>query len=242
MGGGDFGKKFHWSQNCPLRQKWPTFWCFKHEIKLWTQFYSLNSVKIDEKLIFQIFWDKSPWVGGNKVWSKKGEECQMGRRPGKNIYFSAIWAKFPSRMADFPYVFLYYFPQNHNISREGASLLPGFFQQWWGDWLFFPLMGGHSQSPSKKPWCKNKNTQTFSICMYRVGPFNIWKQTKQTKICKAWKITHMKITLFTVLHILAKSSTILVMYRRCILFKYLQCSRKYGAKFVCSGNCLYSLP
>ena len=61
-------------------------------------------------------------------------------RPGKNIYFPAIWARFPSRMADFPHVFLYFFlkitkslsksqnfPQNHKISWQWDSPLPGVF-------------------------------------------------------------------------------------------------------------------
>ena len=43
----------------------------------------------------------------------------------KNIYFPAIWAKFPLRMADFHInVFLYCFPLNYENCWEGAS----FFQ------------------------------------------------------------------------------------------------------------------
>ena len=60
----------------------------------------------------------------------------MGR-PGKNVYFPASWAKFPSSRVDFPpvwdgfpYVFLYFFPPNHKISRQGASRFAYFFQAW----------------------------------------------------------------------------------------------------------------
>ena len=56
-------------------------------------------------------------------------------RPGKNVFFPASWAKFPSSRADFPpvwdgfpYVFLYFFPPNHKISRQGASRFAYFFQ------------------------------------------------------------------------------------------------------------------
>ena len=55
-------------------------------------------------------------------------------RLGKNVYFPASWAKFPSSRVDFPpvwdgfpYVFLYFFPPNHKISRQGASHFACFF-------------------------------------------------------------------------------------------------------------------
>ena len=45
----------------------------------------------------------------------------------KYFYFPASWAIFPSSIADFPHVFLYFFPRNHKISQEGASLFSVFF-------------------------------------------------------------------------------------------------------------------
>ena len=50
-------------------------------------------------------------------------------RPGKNVYFPASWAKFPSSRANFPpvwdsfrYVFIYFFPPNHKISWRSFPL------------------------------------------------------------------------------------------------------------------------
>ena len=57
-------------------------------------------------------------------------------RSGKNVYFPANWAKFPSSRADFPlvcgmvslmYLFIYFFPPNHKISWQGASCFACFF-------------------------------------------------------------------------------------------------------------------
>ena len=39
----------------------------------------------------------------------------------KNIYFLASWAKFPSNIADFPCVFLYFFLENHKISLKNTK-------------------------------------------------------------------------------------------------------------------------
>ena len=89
-------------------------------------------------------------------------------RPGKNVHFPASWAKFPSRGADFPpvwdgfpYVFLYFFPPNHKISRQGASRFAYFFHAW----LYKKKMSTLLQC---KVWCVQSNNNFvihFCLCI-----------------------------------------------------------------------------
>ena len=72
-GGGGLGNKFPLKPKEPLRQKFTNFWCFKHEIK-----FSDNVVKTYVNLLFfSNFWGQIS-DRGDKLWTKKRDECQMG--------------------------------------------------------------------------------------------------------------------------------------------------------------------
>ena len=74
--------------------------------------------------------------------TKKYTTSCWAQQAWKNYFFLAIWAKFPSRMADFPYVFLYFFPQNYSISWDGTS----FFQ------VFLPSSRARGGGGGERMW------------------------------------------------------------------------------------------
>ena len=59
----------------------------------------------------------SDWPGLEKFFFP----CKLGKISLQRVDFPPVWD-------GFPYVFLYFFPPNHKISRQGASRFAYFFQ------------------------------------------------------------------------------------------------------------------